>query len=300
MHARPGGGSACQAPASGGAQPLSNTRARLAPPFSGLSATQPWLLTAQRTLPPRSRRSPGWRAPAARRCADPDAGAAGKQGQARGACQPAAAAAAACRRLPPLTAAPARLPCRRSAAIVSRRWHSCAHAPALCHDVGIEAAQQSKQAQELASFAGWLQRHGQHVQRLTIRVFTFEEPQEQTAACREQLLQCLNTCRCVTQQLGQLYVASSLAAALAAAAWPPPLPGTLQDLGLYTNGSEPLHINCSLHGLTRLTTLILFSRSGGVLLGQHVALPPSILALALQDRGSDALPEQASWEWAVA
>ena len=59
----------------------------------------------------------------------------------------------ACRVRRPTTAPPLAVPCRRSAAMVSRRWHSCAHAPELCRDVSVSAEEESQQAQQLASFA---------------------------------------------------------------------------------------------------------------------------------------------------
>ena len=141
---------------------------------------------------------------------------------------------------------PSRSYCRHAAALVSRRWHDCAHAPELCRKVAPHLPQQRPAAQTAAlqSLAAWLLRHSQHVRSLDLELHDDSGPENEQMA---QLACCLMAC--ASGPMEELFPVWT--PQLLAAAWAPAL-RSLRWLRLDSLDQE-LVISRSLHGLTQLT-----------------------------------------------
>ena len=173
--------------------------------------------------------------------------------------------------------------------------------------MAFDVQQRAQQPQELPSFTAWLRRHGRHVRRLALGVApewhdyenkVWDDVQHSPQAAA-QLHQCLETCGRAARQLEQLHVYWIMDTPLVVG-WAPMLPPSLRELGLF--GNKSVHITRSLHSLTQLTKLMLWSipniwEPSDVLFDEHGGLPPSIRTLALcgghWQEFSD-LPKQAS------
>ncbi|KAI7843517.1 hypothetical protein COHA_002759 [Chlorella ohadii] len=178
---------------------------------------------------------------------------------------------------------------RHRAALVSRRWHTCARAPELCRRVEahmpawwLEYRMPLACQAGLASFAAWLLRHKQHVRSMRLHVDSLfeneaQEDQAQLACC---LMACLGS------QLRALHVHS---VPLVVAAWAPAAFAGLRQLHL-DSGCGELLVSSSLHGLTQLTRLVL--RGSPTHFWEGTRLPASIEQLHYSDVMTQDLPEQ--------
>ncbi|PRW20407.1 leucine-rich repeat receptor-like serine threonine- kinase BAM1 [Chlorella sorokiniana] len=183
---------------------------------------------------------------------------------------------------------------RQVAALVSRRWHRCAHAPELCRNltVAIDEWQprasdwrQEARAPNLASFAAWLQRHGQHLRCLQLEVLPYDGYDEQ--AVGQELARCMSA---AMPQLDQLLI--TLHNNWLTVGWAGQLPPSLRELGVHLYGwDEKLRISASLGGLTHLTKLVL--SASRLKLNAGVQLPPSLRTLALNGNSKRGLPQLA-------
>lgn len=136
------------------------------------------------------------------------------------------------------------LSCRRTAALVSRRWHSCVHTPELCHEVVLFRSQPAA----LESLAAWLLRHGQHVRSLWLSTLMAAAEDEIGA----QLTCCLMACVAGAVELLDIQCSTQR---LMVAAWAPCL-RSVRQLQLHSLNGDVV-ISSSLHGLTQLTSLSL-------------------------------------------
>ncbi|PRW60825.1 ribosome-recycling chloroplastic [Chlorella sorokiniana] len=180
---------------------------------------------------------------------------------------------------------------RCTAALVSRRWLTCAVAPELW--LGFNLPIQTRHAQRLASFRRWLLRHGQHVRRVSIVLFPVGREQHDiatAAAAMPELVACCEALGAAAQQLEMFGLGWLLSAPLEVEAWAPQLPVSLHELALLS--SSKLRITSSLGSLTQLTQLLLLGRTSMVL-DAGVSLPPSVRMLALGGDGGE-LPSQLS------
>lgn len=173
---------------------------------------------------------------------------------------------------------------RHAAALVSRRWHRCAHAPELCRSVSLDLHRLRPTARPAAldSLAAWLLRHGQHVRKVEL------EHHEANADAAEnglmvQLGCCLMACAAGTVEAFLLWSSQLLVAS-----WAPSL-RSVRKLRLDCLDGE-LVISSSLHGLTQLTNLSL----GGshVRFSNAARLPTSVERLWPSDYFSSTLPSQ--------
>lgn len=182
--------------------------------------------------------------------------------------------------------------CRQAAALVSQRWHRCAFAPEFIDLVRLNAV--DPQEERLASFCRWLQRHGRHVQALSLAVLPSRDAGHDAAIVESagpQLAACLAVVAAVAEKLETLTLAWHLSEPLFVAAWASQLPSSLRQLNLLSRSE--LRITSSLGSLTQLTQLNL---QGNVscMLAEGVSLPPLLLDLAIVDGASQVLPGQAS------
>ncbi len=200
---------------------------------------------------------------------------------------------------PPMAVHPP--PRRQRAALVCRRWNGCVNSPELCSDVDLKIYLSvsgidywSKPLPEdLPSFAAWLERHGQHVRRLSLSAGSSNHD----GAMMRQMAECWPAAVAAMPQLRQLHL-EWMAGSLLEIGWLGQLAASLRELGLYASGYEQgLELASSLGGLTQLTKLML--AAGWVLvLNEGVQLPPSLRTLALNGRGEDQpVTGQASAAW---
>ena len=175
--------------------------------------------------------------------------------------------------------------CRHRAALVSHRWHDCAHAPELCRQVRMDSLWRISRfgpwSHSVASLTAWLMRHGRHVRHMQLGGFHAKiESQEEQA----QLACCLMACAG-----GQLETLRAAIDGLVVAAWAPAAVRSLRELQLGFAASE-LQISNSLHSLTQLTLLVLAGRP--VRFAAGARLPASLRRLRLLDGSSSSLPAQ--------
>ena len=173
--------------------------------------------------------------------------------------------------------------CRHLAALASRRWHDCAHAPELCRQVRMDSLWRTSRfgpwSHSVASLTAWLMRHGRHVRHMQLGGFHSKvESQEEQA----QLACCLMACAG-----GQLQTLRAGIDGLVVAAWAPAAMRSLRELQLGFAASE-LQISTSLHSLTQLTLLELAGTP--VRFAAGARLPASVRRLQLMDSCSTELP----------
>lgn len=188
-------------------------------------------------------------------------------------------------------------PGRQHAALVCRRWHSCAHVPELCRDVEVLDPRAKGRKRHVLRpphdnhLLLWLRRHGQHVRRLSLRVSTLgvvvgEEVTE--------VAPFMSAAAAAMPQLEQLLV--EWTATLYHTEWLGHLPASsLRELSFGVDGWEQgLELCSAINGLTQLTKLVLMARY--LQLHEDVQLPPSLRTLAVngEDAEQPLLQHQAS------
>lgn len=177
------------------------------------------------------------------------------------------------------------------------------HSPELCADVALTIYTSISGAdpwcapppEDLPSFAAWLQRHGQHMRRLSLSAGSLNQHRQMM----RQMAECWPAAVAAMPQLRQLHLEWG-AGSLLGIGWLGQLAPSLRELALYANGYEQgLELASSLGGLTQLTKLML--AAGWVLVlndRERVQLPPSLRTLALNGRGEEwPVTAQASAVW---